>query len=114
RLLEKIERPRWHLLAEARGLRDIQAMVVVDSEHDAVTQRLACRHDAPRRRTDRFTRLVDVVVAAVPGGKEAEHAPALRHQLPGLLDHRRPELGRSRSEGRNPVALLAAEEFVDR
>ena len=41
RLLEEVERARGHLLAEAGGLGDRQAMVVVDAEHDVVAQRLA-------------------------------------------------------------------------
>ena len=52
----------------------------------------------------------------VAGGEEADRlsSPA-RDQLAGLLDHRRrPRLVAGRGEGRDAVALLAAEQLVDR
>ena len=113
RLLEEIERARRHLLAEARGLRDRQAVVVVDAEHDGLAELLA-RLDAPLRRLgDALARLVDAA-AVVAGREEADGAPAHRHQFLRLLDHLGAARALGRREGRDVVALLAAEQLIDR
>ena len=87
--------------------------MIVDAERDRVAQRLARRDQPARRDGDRLARLVDGRRAVVCAG-QTEARPALLHEEPALVDHRRPRLGGGGREGRHPVPLLPAEKLVDR
>ena len=101
----------WQKLA-ASATRE--AVVVVDAEHDVVAQFLA-RLDAPwRRRGDRLARLVDGRgCRGRPGDRRMAFQPCVDQHL-GLLDHLGAGLGVGGGEGRDAVAMLAAEQLVDR
>ena len=62
---------------------------------------------------DALARL-EAVAVVLAGGEEADRGPAGSGEGLGLLDHLRAGGGPGRGEGRDAVALLAAEELVDR
>ena len=81
RLLEEVERAAADLLAEARGLGDRQAMVVVDAEDDVVAERLA-RLDAPFSRSRRSARAARRCrLLSCPAGKKRIAFQPVRRQL---------------------------------
>lgn len=89
-------------------------MMVVDAEHEVVAQRLACPVQHARGGADRFARLEDVP-AALPDREEAYRLPPLRAQFPGPFDGSIAlGLVSGRGEGRDAVALLAAEQLINR
>lgn len=114
RLLEEIEHAAAEFVAEARGLRHRQPMMIVDAEHHVLAQRLARLVQHARRGAYRLARLEDVL-AVLAGGKEADRLPSLRAQLMGAFDG---SIARGfvsgRGEGGDAFPLLAAEQFVDR
>src|SRR3954466_9535325 len=89
-------------------------MMIVDAQHQVVAQRLTRFVEHSGGRPDRLARLEDVL-AALSDRKEADRLPSLCGQFAGSLDSDFAlRLVPSGGESGNTVALLAAQQFVNR
>ena len=111
---EEVQSPARHLLAIAGGLRHAQPMVEVDAKDHLVPQRLAALDRPFGGFGDAFAWLIDLV-RPLARRDEADRLPSLRLEFEHLLDDFRARGFRTRGrERRNEIALLAAQQLVDR
>ena len=106
--------PRRHLLAEARRLGDAQPVVIVDAEDHLVAERLA-RLARTTRRCARYARAARRrrVFSCPLGDSRMQLQPASTSSFACSIISG-PGARAGGGEGRDAVALLAAEQLVDR